>query len=293
MLLGPGVLFVLLIAAGAQEQECKVRHLRIECHLAGWLKILYEEFFEEYKQRNPKDPQGLIWNVTMSDLAQREAKVRGSIVKKDQPFFDNGTPYIMLQNAKAFWKADNLTVKEKVTRTIRKPAPIEMLFAPAVLSVLLVIVEAQEQDCIARGTRVECHLSKWLKELYVDFFKKYKQRIPTDPQTLIWNETMSDLAQREAKVRGSIVKKDQPFFDNGTPYIMLQNAKAFFKSDHLSVKEKVNKTISSNTFIGWADYGKVNRLSYGTQFGCNGYGGFERLDKEYMNVVCFFEKGWQ
>ncbi|KAK5967479.1 hypothetical protein GCK32_001759 [Trichostrongylus colubriformis] len=153
-----------------------------------------------------------------------------------------------------------------------------MLFAPAVLSVLLITASAQEQ---------ECHLAKWLRALYIKFFSEYKERhpVPIGHQYLKWNKTMSDQAFQEAEVRGSVVK------GHDETYIVLQHKKAFWKKDRLSVKEKVRKTLESHEFIQQAEYARIQRLGDNANFGCNGHGE-EKDDKEYMNIVCFFEKFW-
>ncbi|KAK5974010.1 hypothetical protein GCK32_017422 [Trichostrongylus colubriformis] len=137
-----------------------------------------------------------------------------------------------------------------------------MLFAIAVLSVLLVNAGAQQQECI---------LAEWLQELYTKFFYDSNQN-------LIWNKHMSQHALEEVEEPGKYSKE-------GSPYLMLKSKRPFSKTDNLRLDQKVRKTIGSYSFLRHAK--DLRRLAEGANFGCNGKE-TEEGDKEYMHIVCFF-----
>ncbi|KAK5984406.1 hypothetical protein GCK32_005269 [Trichostrongylus colubriformis] len=137
-----------------------------------------------------------------------------------------------------------------------------MLFAIAVLSVLLVDAGAQQQ---------ECHLSEWLVQLYTKFFYDSNQ-------DLIWNKFMSDHALEEIEQPGKYSKK-------GSPYLMLKSKRPFPKTENLTLQQKVRKTIGSYSFLRHSK--ELRNLAEGANFGCNGKETTEG-NKEYMHIVCFF-----
>ncbi|KAK5968414.1 hypothetical protein GCK32_017153 [Trichostrongylus colubriformis] len=162
-------------------------------------------------------------------------------------------------------------------RAITETATIEMLFATAVLFVMLITAGAQEQ---------ECHLAKWLKAMYIKFIGEALQTYILEyvPRPLVkWNTTMSDLALQEAIVDGSVQK------DLAHPYVKLQREKEFRKIDRLSLKEKVRKilkTLKNDELL--LPYG-IDHIGGNAYFGCNGHEE-EKGDKEYMKIVCLVER---
>ncbi|KAK5976208.1 hypothetical protein GCK32_004693 [Trichostrongylus colubriformis] len=152
-----------------------------------------------------------------------------------------------------------------------------MLFATAVLSFLLITASAQEQ---------ECHLAKWLKELYMKWLneKLEEHTLAWVPRPLLkWNKAFSDLALQEARANES-----HPGLYNNDYYTVLQLEQEFPKIDRLSVKQKVRKTLRNGHFTSRMspDIGYIGGNAY---VGCNGKGE-EKDDKEYMKVICFLEK---
>ncbi|KAK5975578.1 hypothetical protein GCK32_018096 [Trichostrongylus colubriformis] len=99
----------------------------------------------------------------------------------------------------------------------------------------------------------------------------------------IWSKHMSQHALEEVEKPGAYSKQ-------GSPYLMLKSNRPFSKADKLTLEQKIRKTIGSYSFLRHAK--DLRRLAEGTNFGCNGKEEIknENDGKEYMHIVCFFQK---
>nr|CAH23216.1 putative L3 ES protein [Ostertagia ostertagi] len=137
-----------------------------------------------------------------------------------------------------------------------------MLFAVAALTVLLVDVNAQLQ---------ECHLSPTVQEVYEQFLLK------ANPG-LIWNDAMSSQALRELEEPGSVLRPGAPYIHFGAERTFEDKEKPF------SIPKKTRYTLFKMVKF-WR---KIHGLSEGVNYGCNGVYTSEN-SKDKMKVLCLFQ----